>query len=159
MKIQTVHLNKVNLIKIKNIDDTFYNEDILTLDWYLERYNEKHTGILLMDNDLCVGYLVSVPIKKELYDAIVNGVMINDLYINPDMILEESNYNYIVSAVILKEYTHKGYGKLMLEKLFSDTKGYFCALTITQEGYQLVSNHMDLVKRLNNEVCVFTLNI
>lgn len=155
IEIKDVRLNKDNLIKIKEIDNIFYNEDILTLDWYLERYNENHKGILLFDNDRCVGYLVSVPVKKELYDTIINGVITNDLYINPDMFVNESKYNYIVSIVLLEDYKNKGYGCQMLNNLFDNGKGNFCALTITNDGYKLANKYMNLIMNINSEVSVF----
>jgi len=159
IKIETVNLNKENLIKIKEIDNIFYKEDILTIDWYLERYNDNHTGILLFDEDKCVGYLVSVPIKKVLYETIINGAITNDLYINPNMYTNKSNYNYIVSSVILKEYRRKGYGEMMLNKLFSENKGHFCALTITKDGYKLANKNMKLIMNINENTSVFSKTI
>ena len=75
MHIEEVKLTKENLIKIKEIDNTFYTKENISLDWYLERYTEKHSAILLLDKDEIVGYIISVPIKKELYDTIINGVI------------------------------------------------------------------------------------
>lgn len=158
MKIEKVSLTKDNLLKIKKVDDTFYKDDLLTFEWYLERYNKNHNGFLLMDDDCCVGYLVSVPIKKELYKAIINGVMINDLYINPNMIVNKSKYQYIVSSVILDNYRHKGYGKEMMKELFKKEKGLFCALTITKNGYNLASKFMKLKLKISDDTNVFVLN-
>ena len=42
MKIEEVNLTKDNLIKIEEIDNTFYKNDITGIDWYLQRYNENH---------------------------------------------------------------------------------------------------------------------
>ena len=39
MHIEEVKLTKKNLIKIKEIDNTFYTKENISLDWYLERYN------------------------------------------------------------------------------------------------------------------------
>lgn len=158
IKIESVNLTKDNLIKIREIDNLFYKEEILTMDWYLERYNENHNGILLFDDNNCVGYLVAVPIKKELYNAITKGVITNDLYINPKMIINKSKYKYIVSSVILEEYRHNGYGKKMLDNLFQKNKGKYCVLTITQDGYNLASKCMKREMKLNDNVNVFTLN-
>ena len=114
MKVEKISLTKDNLLKIKSIDETFYKSN-LDIDWYLERYTNKHNGYILYDNDKAVGYNVSVPIKKELYDALINGVLLNDININPNMFIEDSYYNYIVSIVILEEYRHQGMGNLLLE--------------------------------------------
>ena len=92
MHIEEVKLTKENLIKIKEIDNTFYTKESINLDWYLERYNKNHSAILLLDGDKVVGYIISVPIKKELYDTIINGVIINDLQINPQMFINKSEY-------------------------------------------------------------------
>ena len=158
IKIKKVSLTKENLLKIKKVDDSFYKEDLLTLEWYIERYNENHNGFLLMDDDCCVGYLVSVPIKKELYKAIINGVLINDLYINPNMIVNKSKYQYIVSSVILDNYKHKGYGKEMMKELLKNEKKVFCALTITKNGYNLAKKFMNLKLKINDDTNVFVLN-
>lgn len=89
MQIIEDKLTKDNLLKIKKIDDKFYNSPITNIDWYLERYTKNHKGIFLLDNEKVVGYLISVPIKQALYEALINGVFINDLYINPQMFIEK----------------------------------------------------------------------
>ena len=152
MEIIEKKLTKENLLKIKEIDDTFYKDTVVDLEWYLERYNESHQGIFLQDGEKIVGYLVVVPIKKELYDAITNGVITGDISINPSMFLTSSNYYYIVSCVILEEYR---YGTLMMEKLFQNTKGKFCVLTISDKGYHLAQKFLDLKMKINDKVSVF----
>ena len=155
MKIEEVNLTKDNLIKIEEIDNTFYKNDITGIDWYLQRYNENHKAVLLFDNDKCVGYCVYVPIKKELYEALVNGVLINDVNINPKMYINESEYNYVVSSVILKEYRGKGYATLMIERLLKNKTGKFVALTISNDGYKLASKFMYFKFKISNEINVF----
>ena len=155
MHIEEVCLTKEYLLKIKNIDDTFYRNVILDIQWYLERYNEYHKGIILLDNNEVVGYLVAVPIKKEFYDAIINGVIINDLYINPKMFINDSNYKYVVSCVLLEKYRGKGYATQMMQKLFENAIGNYCALTITEYGYNLANKFMNLKQKINSDVSVF----
>jgi len=156
MEIKKVFLNKGNLLKIEKIDDDFYTNVIPSIEWYLERYNEKHYAYCLFDNNDMVGYIVSVPIKKELYVALVSGVLLNDFHINPEMFVTESNYNYIVSCVIKEEYRNKKYGKLLMETLLNDLKNcYACCLTISKEGYNLANKYLKLTKKLNDDVSVF----
>lgn len=156
IKTETVNLNKENLLKIKKIDDSFYKKAIAGIKWYLERYNEKHYAFCLINGEEIVGYIVSVPIKKELYDAIINGVLINDLHINPDMYVTESEYNYIVSCIIKEEYRYKNYGKLLMEKVLSNLNNcYACCLTITKDGYKLANKFLKLKEKLNDDVSVF----
>lgn len=47
MNFKEVKLDIENLKKIKKIDSTFYKNEELTLDWYLERYNSNHSAIIL----------------------------------------------------------------------------------------------------------------
>ena len=49
IRIETINLTKENLKKRKKLDNSFYKEDILTLDWYLERYNENHKALVLVN--------------------------------------------------------------------------------------------------------------
>ena len=155
MEIIEQKLTKENLLKIKEIDDTFYKDTVVDFEWYLDRYNENHKGIFLQDGEKIVGYLVAVPIKKELYDTIINGVITGDISINPNMFITSSNYYYIVSSVILEKYRHQGYGTLMMEKLFQNTKGKFCVLTISDKGYHLAQKFLDLKMKINDKVSVF----
>ena len=159
MTIEKIYLTKENLLKIEKIDDSFYTNAITGIDRYLERYNEKHYAYCLIDENEIVGYILSVPIKKELYDAIINGVLVNDLHINPDMYLNESEYNYIVSCVIKKEYRYKNYGKLLMETALSDLNNcYVCCLTISKDGYKLANKYLKLKMKLNDDVSVFEKN-
>lgn len=158
MKIEKIYLTKENLLKIEKIDDSFYTNAITGIDWYLQRYNSKHYAYCLIDKNEIVGYIVSVPIKKELYDAIVNGVFVNDLYINPSMYVNKSEYNYVVSCVINEEYRYKNYGKLLMEILLKELKGNICCLTISKDGYKLANKYMKLKMKLNDDVSVFEKN-
>lgn len=155
MHIEEINLTKDNLIKMKQIDDTFYKKDNITLEWSLERYNDIHKGLLLFNQDKVVGYMAAVPIKKELYDTIVNGVITNDLQINPNMFVDESDYYYIVSCVILKEYRGKGYGTKMLKLILENKEKNYCTLTISEDGYNLVKSHMDLKTKVYKNIYAF----
>lgn len=156
MKIEKVYLTKENLLKLEKIDDSFYTDAITGIDWYLMRYNEKHYAYCLIDNEDIVGYIFSAPVKKELYEAITNGVLLNDLHINPNMFVDKSNYNYIVSCVIDENYRYKNYGKLLMETLLKDLKDCnVCCLTISKEGYKLSDKYLNFKSKLNDEVSVF----
>ena len=161
MRIEKINLTKDNLIKIKEIDDLFYTDDHIDLDWYLERYNSKHIGYLLLnDHNVCIGYIVSVPVKKELYDALIKGVLVNDLNINPDMFIDKSKYNYIVSFIILEEYRHQGLGLELIKNIIKTVdKGFYCALTVSQEGAAISKKFMHLKKQINDDIAVFEIKI
>lgn len=157
MLIEKIKLTQNNLLKIKEIDDTFYTNENLSLDFYLERYNENHYAFVLKnEKKAIVGYLISVPIEKVLYDAIKNGTMTNDIYFNPKMFINNSNYNYIVSICIIKEYRNNGYSKLLFNQFLKETlEGNYISLTINKKGYNLASKYMNLVKEINENISVF----
>lgn len=156
MKIVKMSLTKETLLEIEKIDDSFYKNDITGIDWYLKRYNNNHYAYCLIDNNEMIGYIVSVPVKKELYEAIINGVFINDVHINPSMFLNESLYNYIVSCVIKEKYRNKNYGKQLLETLLKDLENsYVCCLTVSKGGFNLVRKYLNLKMQLNDDVAVF----
>ncbi len=160
MEFERVNLNKDILIEIKKIDDIFYKDDNTTLDWYLERYTDKHIGYLIKDNGKIVGYIVSVPIKKVLYNALINGVLVNDININPDMFITRSRYNYIVSFVMLPEYRHKGLGTKLIKSIIKNVKrGYYCALAISKEGNALSGKFMKLKKKINEDISVYEIKL
>lgn len=157
LEIKEVKLTKDNLLKIKVVDDTFYKSDKLNLDWYLERYEGKSGAVFLLDEDKCAGYIVSVPIRKDLYDAITCGVIVNDAEVSPKMFTDESLYYYVVSCVILDDYRERGYGSKMLEMILRDKKRY-CALTVSDEGYHLAKKYMDFKMNVYENVNVFVKN-
>lgn len=153
IEIKDVNLTKDNLKLIEKLDNTFY--EITDFNWYLERYNTHHSATLLFDNNKCVGYIFSVPIKKELYDAIINGVIINDIYINPKMFINESKYNYITSCLILKEYRNQGYGNELFKRILKDKNKIYVTLCISQGGIKLASKYMNLAFEINNNIKVY----
>lgn len=155
MKIETVNLNKENLITIKEIDDKFYDKENLDLNFYLKRYNANHSAYFFKNANKVVGYIVSVPIKKELYNVFKKGIITNDIYINNKMFIDNSRYNYISSICILEEYRNKGYGKQLFESFLKNIdKGKYIALAINESGYQIASKYMKVIKEIDNNVKV-----
>lgn len=157
MRIKKIKLTKENLLKIQDIDDLYYKNAITGIDWYLERFNFHHYAYVLMDDmDNYFGYIASSPIKKEYYDAIVSGVIINDVHINPKMYVNTSDYHYISSIVILDEYRNKGFGSELLKSLLKDISNKkYCAITISKEGYNLIKRYMDIKLIINDNTTVF----
>lgn len=154
MKIVKTFLTREKLEKIREIDCTFY-KDVKDIEWYVKRYNRFHYAYMLVEGDREVGYIMSVPIRKQLYDAIRSGVLIGDYDVNPNMYLTESYYNYIVSCVILEEYRNKGYGKALMETLFETGRGLYICITISNNGYKLASLYMNEILKIDNFTYLF----
>lgn len=154
MKIVKTFLTKDVLEKIWELDKTFYKK-VNDISWCMERYNKFHYAYLLKDGEKIVGYILAVPIRKQLYDAIKSGVLMDVNDVNPNMIVNESYYNYIASIVILPEYRSKGYGKSMLETLLDNGRGFYIAITISKEGYNLCNKYMFEMLKIDNSTHIF----
>ena len=154
MKIEKFKLTKDNLLKVINLDKTFYHDKELTESWYFERFKSSYEGIGLFDNDNLVGYLITSPINKELYDEIKSGKYDNDIKFDPKFYEVESEYYYINSILILEPYRNKGYGLQMIKRL-NPNKNYI-AITVSKEGYYLAASYMNEVLKINDSTFIFT---
>ena len=153
--VDEVSLTKEILEEIRKIDLEFY-PNIGPIDWYLSRYKPWHSAFAAMDDGKMIGYFVAVPVRKELYDAILNGVMVDDLGINPDMYLQESEYYYAVSIVVQEAYRGRNISRQLLDAYFSkypDKKT--CLLAVSKGGHHLAEHYFSLVKDLSENVAVF----
>ena len=155
LTVLEVSLTREVLEEIRKIDLEFY-PNIGSIDWYLSRYKPWHSAFAAMDGEKMIGYFVAVPVRKELYDAILNGVLVDDLGVNPNMFLKESEYCYAVSIVIRKAYRGRNIGRQMLDMYFSkvpDKKT--CLLAVIKDCYRLAEHYFSLVKDLSEGVGVF----
>ena len=155
LTVKEVSLTRETLEEIRKIDLEFY-PNIGSIDWYLSRYQPWHSAFAAMDDEKMIGYFVAVPVREELYDAIVSGVLIDDLGVNPDMFVKESEYYYAVSIVIQKKYRGRNISRQMFDAYFSkypDKKT--CLLAVSKNGYRLAEHYFSLVKDLSEGVGVF----
>ena len=153
--VKEVSLTRETLEEIREIDLEVY-PNIGSIDWYLARYKPWHSAFAAMDDGRMIGYFVAVPVRKELYNAILNGVLVDDLGVNPNMFLKESEYYYAVSIVIRKAYRGRNISRQMLDMYFSrlpDKKT--CLLAVSRNGYRLAGHYFTLVKDLSEHVGVF----
>lgn len=155
LTVKEVSLTRETLEEIRKIDLEFY-PNIGPIDWYLSRYKPWHSAFVAMDDEKIIGYFVAMPVRKELYDTILNGVLVDDLGINPDMYLKESEYYYAVSIVIQEAYRGRNISKQLFDMYFSkypDKKT--CALAVSRDGYRLAGHYFSLVKNISENVAVF----
>ena len=155
VEIKEVSLTEEILQEIRKIDLQFY-PNIGPIDWYLARYKPWHSTFVAMDQGQIVGYIASLPARKELYDAILNGVLIDDLGINPDMFLEESEYCYLGSILLKAEYRGRNIGRQLLDAFmnkYGDKK--ICLIAVSKEGYHLAEQYFSLVKEISGGIGIF----
>ena len=155
LTVKEVSLTRETLEEIRKIDLEFY-PNIGPIDWYLSRYKPWHSAFAAMDEEKMVGYFVAVPVRKELYDAILNGVLVDDLGVNPDMVLKESEYYYAVSMVIREAYRGRNLSRQMMDMYFGrypDKKT--CLLAVSKKGYRLAGHYFSLVKDITDHVGAF----
>ena len=152
--IKRVKLTKDVLKEIRRIDTEFYPN--ISFDWYLSRYKPYHSAFVAESDGKIVGYVGAFPVRKELYDAVLNGVLVDDLCINPAMYLEESAYYYAGSFAIQKAYQKQGIGIQLVGALleaYQDKK--ICVLTVTKEGYTLAERFFLHAQHVSENVDVF----
>ena len=153
--IKEVSLTKEVLEEIRKIDLQFY-PNIGPIDWYLARYKPWHSAFVAMDEGKIVGYIASLPARKELYDAILNGVLIDDLGINPEMFLKESEYYYVGSILVKTEYRGRSISKQLLNafiRKYGDRK--ICLIAVSKEGYRLAEHYFSLAKEISDGIGIF----
>ena len=155
LTVKEVSLTRETLEEIRKIDLEFY-PNIGSIDWYLSRYKPWHSAFAAMDDERMVGYFVAVPVRKELYDAVLNGVLVDDLGVSPDMYLKESEYYYAVSIVIRQAYRGRNISRQMFDMYFSrhpDKKT--CLLAVSRSGRRLAEHYFSLVKDIPGNVGIF----
>ena len=92
---------------------------------------------------MLVGYIISVPIKKELYDRFLAGELTNDVEISSELFIELSNYYYLSSCVLKGDYRGKGYGTELLQRVVDDNSKNYIAISVSAGGYNLLSKYMN----------------
>ena len=155
LTVKEVSLTRETLEEIRKIDLEFY-PNIGLIDWYLSRYKPWHSAFVAMDDEKMIGYFVAMPVRKELYDAILSGVLVDDLGVNPDMFVKESEYYYAVSIVIRKEYRGRNISGKLLDAYFSrysDKKT--CLLAVSRNGYRLAQHYFSLKKDISEDIGIF----
>lgn len=150
-----VSLTRDILEEIRRIDLEVY-KNISGIEWYLSRYRPWHSAFAAMDKDRIIGYVTAVPIQRVLYEAILNGVLVDDLDINPNMFVQESEYMYARSIVIAKEYRKQSISGRLVEMLTDRFKGKkICLMSVTEEGRRLAGHCFRHWMRLTDGVDVF----
>lgn len=140
--------------KIKEIDEKYYKENYC-MEWYKERYNENNFVFCLYDKDVIVGYICIVGIKEELYNDFKNGKYDNDYDIDSNLFDYKSDYMYLSSINILKDYRHNRYGELLLKEALHNFNNNIIAITVSKEGYNLAKKRMNYIKNINKDTAVF----
>ena len=155
IEIKEVSMTKEVLERIREIDIKVY-PNIGPIDWYLARYKPRNTALIAMDGGELVGYIASLPAKKELYDAIAGGVLIDDLGINPDMFPEDSEYCYVGSVVLKPEYRGMNISRRLLDAFVETHRDKkICMIAVSREGRRLAEHYFSLAKELPGGMGVF----
>ena len=150
-----VSLTRDILEEIRRIDLEVY-KNISGIDWYLSRYKPWHSAFVAMDDSRIIGYVTAVPVRKVLYEAVLNGVLVDDLGINPNMFIQESEYMYASSIVIAKEYRKQSISGRLVEMLADRFRGKkICLMSVTEEGRRLAGHYFRHWMRLTDDVDVF----
>lgn len=154
MMIKKEKMTDEILKKIMYIDEMFYNEKF-SFSYYRERYSVDSILYCLYDDNKLVGYITKYGIKESLYNDLIKGLYESDFEFNVNLLDDNSNYIYISSIIILNEYRKKGYGNKLLEKILSEKNKKYVAMSITEDGFNLLNSKMNFVKKVTEEVSIF----
>lgn len=157
MIIKEEKMNDEILKKIMHIDEMFYKEE-LSFSYYRKRYSVDSILYCLYDDNKLVGYITKYGIKESLYNDLINGLYKSDFEFNVNLLYDNSNYIYISSIIILSQYRKKGYGNKLLDKILSEKGKKYVAMSITEDGFNLLNNKMNFVKKVTEEVSIFEYN-
>ena len=109
-----------------------------------------------MDKGSIIGYLAALPVRKELYDTVLNEVLVDDLGINPDMYLKDSPYYYAGSILIKEAYRGRNISRQLLDAYIGKHRDKkTCLIAVSKGGYRLAEHYFSLVKDLSENVGVF----
>jgi len=168
IEIKTEYLDEKTLEKTRLFDEyTFYGNMNLTKEWYKMRYKSYHSIFTVYDNSVTfcdgtckfIGYIAAIPITKELYDTISSGIIYDDINVNPNMFLKQSQYVYIPSIVLDEKYRNLGIGSMLFKKVLEKYNNHFlCGITISKNGFNLFKKYMQHKCNIMKDHDVFILD-
>ena len=137
--------------QIIEIDKKFYlNFDYdREKSWYYQRYLDKNKIFCLYVNDKIVGYFLFYKISKTLFYDILNLKYGGDYNFPLSEINVKSNYYYMPSVIVAKEYQQ--YSFLLLRKLISEAylKKHLVVITVSEKGRCLAKNRLQFIGNVN----------
>ncbi len=162
MKVKVIKRKMTHEIieKIIEIDKKFYldfdydNEK----SWYFQRYSDKNDIFLLIVEDKIVGYFLFYSITKKLFDEILSLKYDGDYAFSESEVNVKSNFFYIPSVLVLKEY--RKYCVPLLKELLKESskKKNLVAITVSNEGKRMAESVLSYIGTANKEknICVYT---
>ena len=142
MKVQVLKkkFTKKMLNKIIEIDKTFYADfDYSDTSWYFTRYSEKNIVYVLVVNDEIVGYFNLLNVSKKLFDDIYCLRYSQDYNFPESDVNVESDYLYMPSMVVRKEYRKYSMPLILMLKEVIKKSRNLIVIAISNEGKKLAS--------------------
>ena len=125
--------------------------------WYFQRYSDKNDIFLLTVEDKIVGYFLFYSITKKLFDEILSLKYDGDYDFSESEVNVKSNFFYVPSVLVLKEY--RKYCVPLLKKLLKESskKKNLVAITISNEGKRMAESMLSYIGTANKEknICVY----
>lgn len=131
IEVKKAKMSEEVIKKIINIDKTFYKDfDYSNESWYFERYSEKNDIFLLFVDEKIVGYFLFYSVSESLFFDLANLKYKGDYDFPIDEINVKSNYFYMPSLLVLKNY--RKYSILLIFKLKEELENKQNVIVIAQ---------------------------
>lgn len=108
---------------IYKLDCLAYPEEMTDKEWYFRRYDGRERVYVYSEGNKPLAYAVVAKIKKELADAIANGVLDGDVIVSNNMFRGDGTYIYLASYVVAEEARHSGIFRALLNITIESHKG------------------------------------
>ena len=136
---------------IIDIDKEFYlNFDYKNeKSWYYHRYTDKNEAFCLYVDDKMVSYFIYYRISMMLFDQILGLKYEGDYYFPESEINVKSNYFYMPSVLVAKEY--RIYSVPLLRRLIVESakKDHQVVITVSREGQRLAEGKLAYIGDVN----------
>lgn len=160
VEVEKVKMTKSVIKSIIEIDKEFYTDfdfsNEKNLNWYYDRYSAKNEIFVLKVNNVVAGYFLFVSISKKLFDEILHLKHFEDWTFSPTEFNQNTEYFYIPSIVVKKEYRQFALPLLRRLKQEAENKPNLVVITVTQEGHRLASNMLNYIgKHPQKDICIY----
>lgn len=156
VKIKSLKMTKSVIAQIIEIDKEFYKDfDYNNTKWYYTRYTNKNDVTVLCVNNKIVGYYLFYTISENLFKDICALKYVEDYSFPQDEVNVESDYFYVPSVLVKKEY--KKYSLLLLLSLKKNVldKKKLVAIAVSKNGKKMCKKYMKKMGNVNKNVSVY----
>lgn len=156
IKVQTVKMTKPVIAQIIEVDKEFYADfDYSNTDWYYKRYSKNNEITVLVVDNKIVGYYLFYTVSKKLFDDICALKYFEDYSFPNSEINVDSDYYYIPSVLVKKEYQKYSIALLLHLKNSISKKDNIVAIAVSKSGQKMCQSFMKKIGKVKDNIYVY----